>query len=566
MQVQIDITKGPDAGRKFELSENQRVVIGRGDDVEVRMIDTLISRSHCELLFDGQRLLLKDLSSTNKTFIQQDLTQPIIPQQYVEIRNGECFFVGPESRFTASYVPERTPSPMPQAPSPIPDTPPSDVAPPMANTGAAPMSSNFTESMHGAKSSSGGLGASSIFNLLGPTSSNPGILDDDSRAKQPPPPVQSSPSSVPSGYDGSIAPPHLQGQGNVLRPQLGAEEFVDDVMLKSTPPTPQPAVPSKPAHDSREPQPSAVPELNSSQAAAKRVQPVTEPQAAPAPAPNVSSPFSESIAMPGQVYEEQPTHVAPIGNENPTTLGASTEQLGQVSGPAPERVSPVPDNRQSNGLYFHRGQELEVLPHLITELSSSLAPIYCVDFSRLDLPVVDSKAESVSPPTESGDSLPPEGNQSAFDLEEDTSDSAPSTETTEPEIDGQPLFSFLPEGMQQNGPMLQCQDEFRLSLDMAWQHDAIVTFFGQDPNLMTSHLRELLHTNIQNGKRFKGMFGFCWPSVLHTTFESQGAEQVARIFGDCITCVLIEDPMQRHAWNLIARSDLSNEIKLLANG
>ena len=54
MKVRIDITKGPDRGRNFVLEASEKRVIGRGENVEVRMIDELVSREHCEVEFDGK--------------------------------------------------------------------------------------------------------------------------------------------------------------------------------------------------------------------------------------------------------------------------------------------------------------------------------------------------------------------------------------------------------------------------------------------------------------------------------------------------------------------------------
>ena len=45
------------------------VVLGRGQDADIRFEDELVSRRHCALTFDGQSVTVKDLGSTNGTFV-----------------------------------------------------------------------------------------------------------------------------------------------------------------------------------------------------------------------------------------------------------------------------------------------------------------------------------------------------------------------------------------------------------------------------------------------------------------------------------------------------------------
>lgn len=45
------------------------VVLGRGQDADIRFEDELVSRRHCTLSFDGQNVTVEDLGSTNGTFV-----------------------------------------------------------------------------------------------------------------------------------------------------------------------------------------------------------------------------------------------------------------------------------------------------------------------------------------------------------------------------------------------------------------------------------------------------------------------------------------------------------------
>ena len=46
-----------------------KTVIGRGTDADIRLEDDMISRKHCELSWDGNRMTVRDLDSTNGTFL-----------------------------------------------------------------------------------------------------------------------------------------------------------------------------------------------------------------------------------------------------------------------------------------------------------------------------------------------------------------------------------------------------------------------------------------------------------------------------------------------------------------
>lgn len=636
MKIRIEITKGPDSGREFVLGSNEQLTIGRGDESEIRMTDPLISREHCEIKCDGKQLLLRDLESTNKTFlIQGSSIEPIAPRKDYQVTHGNSFFVGPESRFTATYLPSIPASLQGTIAKPGSEREPPD------NSGGNSARGNFSMSIEAQQGSD--PRNSSIFNLLGdfpqqaksldtgiqsnahPTESGKPNVDAqgappsqgsqfyDSKSiaspqdqgtggrKQVVEPVSSEPSrhaeapqespirepdtekKVPSAFcgsvdpqehspsvpsptsfdspppassyeDASIAPPHLQGIGQT-REQV---EEVNDESLRSTPKIDDPKG-GRPASKS-------APTL----------------KATGSPDAFSSSAIHKSIAVPGQVYKmRKPSDTRAATNPpQDTSVFASSVPLEPplqsvpVAAPGEDQLTPESSDHQSNsaqqnGLHFHTGTDLAQLDGLIAEIAQKAKPIYCVDFSRLEIepPTEDSPPES--PSGESGVAKaqgPDKVNDSAFEFDDDV-ESQPKGDSraSVAKLIGTPLFDFLPEGHKQNGPILLTQSELNLSLSDAWRHDAIVVFFGPDPNATTEHLKKLLHTNIQTGKQFKGMFGFCWPSVLHTLFESQGKDQVKRVFGDAISHVLLEDPQQRYDWNLVALNDQANSLQSLGN-
>lgn len=50
----------------------ERTLVGRLDDCQIRIRSGKISRHHCEIINDGSSLTLKDLGSSNGTFLNQE--------------------------------------------------------------------------------------------------------------------------------------------------------------------------------------------------------------------------------------------------------------------------------------------------------------------------------------------------------------------------------------------------------------------------------------------------------------------------------------------------------------
>ena len=62
-----------DAGKKWLVTiESVPFVIGRADDCDLKLIDKRISKHHSEIRISGDLLWIRDLESTNGTFVNQD--------------------------------------------------------------------------------------------------------------------------------------------------------------------------------------------------------------------------------------------------------------------------------------------------------------------------------------------------------------------------------------------------------------------------------------------------------------------------------------------------------------
>jgi predicted component of type VI protein secretion system len=66
----------------FLRSHPGQLLIGRGDEADIVLsgaADT-VSKEHAILSFDGERFMIKDLGSTNGTFVDDDRLEPAVPQ------------------------------------------------------------------------------------------------------------------------------------------------------------------------------------------------------------------------------------------------------------------------------------------------------------------------------------------------------------------------------------------------------------------------------------------------------------------------------------------------------
>src|SRR5215471_3895017 len=61
------VLAGSNVGEMHKI-EKEKTVMGRGDKVDIRLVDEDISREHAHVVREGTRTFLEDLASTNGTF------------------------------------------------------------------------------------------------------------------------------------------------------------------------------------------------------------------------------------------------------------------------------------------------------------------------------------------------------------------------------------------------------------------------------------------------------------------------------------------------------------------
>lgn len=83
----VVVIHGESLGQRLELGE-QAVVIGRSPDAELQINHRSISRQHCRIWREASGYRIRDLDSTNKTFLNE---QPILE---AELRDGDHVGIG----------------------------------------------------------------------------------------------------------------------------------------------------------------------------------------------------------------------------------------------------------------------------------------------------------------------------------------------------------------------------------------------------------------------------------------------------------------------------------------
>jgi predicted Zn finger-like uncharacterized protein len=67
-RIYVEIGQGPEAGKAYQILK-PIVTIGRGSQTDIQLSDSAISRKHCVIEISPERTVLRDLGSTNGTYV-----------------------------------------------------------------------------------------------------------------------------------------------------------------------------------------------------------------------------------------------------------------------------------------------------------------------------------------------------------------------------------------------------------------------------------------------------------------------------------------------------------------
>jgi hypothetical protein len=112
------------AGRSVDLGE--RTTIGRVEDNAFQIAEPSVSSRHCEILLRGSEVVVKDLNSTNGTFINgEKITEGVLkPGQTLRLGNVELKLDAPGAPAASAPAPSAPPASPTSGTAPAPATPP----------------------------------------------------------------------------------------------------------------------------------------------------------------------------------------------------------------------------------------------------------------------------------------------------------------------------------------------------------------------------------------------------------------------------------------------------------
>ena len=105
-------------GRSYDLNAD-KTTVGRVEDNTMQIAEASVSSHHCEILVKGDEVLIKDLNSTNGTFISgEKISEGVLkPGQILRLGQVELRLEG-AGTVPAAPAPATVPAPAPATPPP----------------------------------------------------------------------------------------------------------------------------------------------------------------------------------------------------------------------------------------------------------------------------------------------------------------------------------------------------------------------------------------------------------------------------------------------------------------
>jgi diguanylate cyclase (GGDEF)-like protein len=82
---------GLDLGKKYHL-DRPSVILGRSSKADIQIDQESVSRNHCKIINTGNSILLRDLGSTNGTYVNDELVDEYVLRDGDYIKIGRCIF------------------------------------------------------------------------------------------------------------------------------------------------------------------------------------------------------------------------------------------------------------------------------------------------------------------------------------------------------------------------------------------------------------------------------------------------------------------------------------------
>ncbi len=94
--IYLYVIKGPRSGYKYKVTK-PRVIVGRGSQADLIIPDLEVSRQHFSLEISENKTILRDLNSTNGTYIDGERVSSVKIEDRTEIQIGQSAILYMES-------------------------------------------------------------------------------------------------------------------------------------------------------------------------------------------------------------------------------------------------------------------------------------------------------------------------------------------------------------------------------------------------------------------------------------------------------------------------------------
>ena len=96
-RLALRFISGKYQGGEFPLRSNREIVIGRSSDLDMVLVEDMVSRKHAKISWHNDSLVIEDLGSTNGTFVNESPLAPRTPtllndRTTIRVGNVKLFF------------------------------------------------------------------------------------------------------------------------------------------------------------------------------------------------------------------------------------------------------------------------------------------------------------------------------------------------------------------------------------------------------------------------------------------------------------------------------------------
>src|SRR5213075_3320836 len=87
-QWALRFISGKYQGGEFPLRPNREIIIGRSSELDMVLVEDMVSRKHAKITTDDKAVTIQDLGSTNGTFVNGEKVRK------VELKDGDRILIG----------------------------------------------------------------------------------------------------------------------------------------------------------------------------------------------------------------------------------------------------------------------------------------------------------------------------------------------------------------------------------------------------------------------------------------------------------------------------------------